>query len=166
MAVSSRPTRLLLICSLLCGSFFGQQATFPTPAASSDSNSGAEQGQSLGEMARKVRKDHTQEVQMSDADAKELFKSVDKIVAFASEDSGFPTRSAVKRRLVSSAEVEKFTRDQQGKEENAQRLARSEMTMKKFGLLPRDFNLREFVVRANGKEIAAYYDDETKTISM
>ena len=117
-------------------------------------------------MARKVRKDHTQEVQMSDADAKELFKSVDKIVAFASEDSGFPKRTAVKRRLVSSAEVEKFTRDQQGKEEYAQRLARSEMTMKKFGLLSRDFNLREFVVRANGKEIAAYYDDETKTISM
>jgi len=156
----------LLVCSLICGSAFGQQGASPGPAASSDSNSGTEQGQSLGEMARKVRKDHTQEVQMSDADAKELFKSVDKIVAFASEDSGFPKRSTVKRRLVSSAEVEKFTRDQQGKEDYAQRLTRSEMTMKKFGLLPRDFNLREFVVRANGKEIAAYYDDETKTISM
>jgi hypothetical protein len=166
MAVSLRPTRLLLVCSLICGSAFGQQAASPAPGASSDSNSGTDQGQSLGEMARKVRKDHTQEVQMSDADAKELFKSVDKIVAFASEDSGFPKRTAVKRRLVSSAEVEKFTRDQQGKEEYAQRLARSEMTMKKFGLLSRDFNLREFVVRANGKEIAAYYDDETKTISM
>ena len=166
MAVSLRPTRLLLVCSLICGSAFGLQAASPAPAASSDSNSGTDQGQSLGEMARKVRKDHTQEVQMSDADAKELFKSVDKIVAFASEDSGFPKRTAVKRRLVSSAEVEKFTRDQQGKEEYAQRLTRSEMTMKKFGLLSRDFNLREFVVRANGKEIAAYYDDETKTISM
>jgi hypothetical protein len=40
------------------------------------------------------------------------------------------------------------------------------MTMKKFGLLPREFNLREFVVKANGKQIAAYYDDETKTISI
>ena len=166
MAVFVRPTRLLLLCGLICGSAFGQQSASPGPAASSDSNSGTEQGQSLGEMARKVRKDHSQEVQMSDADAKELFKSVDKIVAFASEDSGFPKRSTVKRRLVSSAEVEKFTRDQQGKEEYAQRLTRSEMTMKKFGLLSRDFNLREFVVRANGKEIAAYYDDETKTISM
>jgi phosphopantetheinyl transferase (holo-ACP synthase) len=117
-------------------------------------------------MARKVRKDHTAEVQMSDADAKELFKSVDKIVAFASEDSGFPKRSALKRRLVSSAEVEQYTRDEQAKEGYAQRFARSEMTMKKFGLLPREFNLREFVVKANGKQIAAYYDDETKTISM
>jgi hypothetical protein len=166
MAVFLRPTRFLLVSSLLCGSLVSQQAATPAPPGSSDSNSPAAQGQSLGELARKVRKDHTAEVQMSDADAKELFKSVDKIVAFASEDSGFPKRSAVKRRLVSSAEVEKYTRDQQAKEEFAQRIARSEMTMKKFGLLPREFNLREFVAKASGKEIAAYYDDDTKTISM
>ena len=166
MAVFFRPTRFVLGCILLCGSVVGQQSASPTPAASKDSNSAPDQGQSLGELARKVRKDHTAEVQMSDADAKELFKSVDKIVAFASEDSGFPKRSPVKRRLVSSAEVEKYTRDQQAKEEYAQRLTRSEMTMKKFGLLPREFNLREFVAKASGKEIAAYYDDESKTISM
>ena len=166
MAAVLRPIRFILTCSLLCGSALGQQTSSPAAPASSDSNSAADQGQSLGELARKVRKDHTAEVQMSDADAKELFKSVDKIVAFASEDSGFPKRSAVKRRLVSSAEVEKFTRDQEAKEEYAQRFARSEMTMKKFGLLPREFNLREFVAKASGKEIAAYYDDETKTISM
>jgi hypothetical protein len=166
MTVLFHPTRFLLVCSLLGASVVGQQPASPAPAASGDSNSAADQGQSLGELARKMRKDHTAEVQMSDADAKELFKSVDKIVAFASEDSGFPKRSTVKRRLVGSAEVEKYTRDQEAKEEYAQRFARSEMTMKKFGLLPREFNLREFVVKANGKEIAAYYDDETKTISL
>jgi hypothetical protein len=162
MADFLRPTRFALVCGLLCGSVVGQQV----PSTSRNSDPAPEQGQSLGELARKVRKDHTAEVQMSDADAKELFKSVDKIVAFASEDSGLAKRSAVKRRLVSSAEVEQYTRDEQAKEGYAQRLARSEMTMKKFGLLPRDFNLREFLVKANGKEIAAYYDDETKTISM
>jgi hypothetical protein len=161
-----RPARFILVCSLLCGSVVCQQSTPPAPTAAGDSGSVPNQGQSLGELARKMRKDHTAEVQMSDADAKELFRSVDKIVAFASEDSGFPKHSTVKRRLVGSAEVEKYTRDQQAKEEYAERLARSEMTMKKFGLLPREFNLREFVVKANGKEIAAYYDDETKTISM
>jgi phosphopantetheinyl transferase (holo-ACP synthase) len=166
MAACFRPTRFLLVCILLGSSIVGQQPTSSEPTASSDSNSTPNQGQSLGELARKARKDHTAEVQMSAADAKELFKSVDKIVAFASEDTGFPKRSAVKRRLVSSAEVEQFTRDQQAKTEYAQRFARSEMTMKKFGLLPREFNLREFVAKASGKEVAAYYDDETKTISM
>src|SRR5580704_17516211 len=165
MAVSVPLFRFLVVCSLLCSATVAQQAD-PAPTAGDSSNPAADQGQSLGEMARKVRKDHTAEVQMSDTDAKELFKSVDKIVAFASEDSGFPKHSAVKRRLVSSAEVEKYTRDQQAKEEYAQRFARSEMTMKKFGLLPREFNLREFVAKASGKEVAAYYDDETKTISM
>ncbi|HXM23856.1 MAG TPA: hypothetical protein VN948_21545 [Terriglobales bacterium] len=166
MTAFFRPTRFMLVCSLLCGSVVGQQTTSSASTASVDSNSAAGQGQSLGELARKMRKDHTTEVQMSDEDAKDLFRSVDKIVAFASEDSGFPKRSTVKRRLVGSAEVEKYTRDQEAKEEYAQRFARSEMTMKKFGLLPREFNLREFVVKANGKEIAAYYDDETKTISL
>jgi hypothetical protein len=165
MAVSVPLFRFSVVCSLLCAAMVAQQAD-PAPTASNSSNPAAEQGQSLGEMARKVRKDHTAEVQMSDADAKELFKSVDKIVAFASEDSGFPKRSTVKRRLVGSAEVEQYTRDEQAKAGYAQRFARSELTMKKFGLLPREFNLREFVVKANGKQIAAYYDDETKTISM
>jgi hypothetical protein len=166
MAAFSCPVRFFLLCILLCGSVIGQQTTAPAATESGNSNSAVDQGQSLGELARKVRKDHTTEVQMSDADAKELFKSVNKIVAFASEDSGFPKRSAVNRRLVSSAEVEKYTRDQEAKEEYAQRFVRSEMTMKKFGLRPRDFNLREFIVKANGKGIAAYYDDDTKTISM
>src|SRR3984957_16191985 len=165
MAACFRPTHFLLICGLLWGSAVGQQSTSVAPSPSTDPGAAAP-GQSLGELARKVRKDHTAEVQMSDADAKELFKSVDKIVAFASEDTGFPKRTVVKRRLVSSAEVEQYTRDQQAKQEYAQRFARSEMTMKKFGLLPREFNLREFVAKASGKEVAAYYDDETKTISL
>ncbi len=164
MAGHVRPGCSLLICMFLSASLFGQQATSPAPAAS-ESNA-ADQGQSLGELARKVRKDHTAEVQMSDADAQELFSSVDKITTFASEDSGFPKRASVKRRLVGSADVEKYTRDQEGKAEYAERFTRAEMTMKKFGLLPRNFNLRDFVVKSNGKEIAAYYDDETKTISM
>jgi len=166
MVAFLRSTRLILVCAFLCSSLLGQQSD-PTPSGSAgSSSSSADQGPSLGELARKMRKDHTTEVQMSEEDAKELFKSVDKIVTFASEDSGFPKHSTVKRRLVSSAEVEQFTRDQQAKQEYAERFARSEMTMKKFGLLPREFNLREFVAKSSGKEIAAYYDDETKTISL
>jgi hypothetical protein len=131
-----------------------------------DVNSTANQGQSLADLARKVRKDQTTEVQMSDADAKKLFSSVDEILTFAAGDTGFPQKANVKRRLVSSADVEKYTREQEAKESFAQRFTRSELTLKKFGLLPRDFDLREFLVKANGKGIAAYYDFDTKTISM
>src|SRR5215472_18109936 len=64
--------------------------------------------QSLGDVARKLRKDVSDEVRMTDADAKKLFDSVDQIFAFASEDSGLPKHSAVKRRMVGKADVEKY----------------------------------------------------------
>ena len=103
---------------------------------------------------------------MTDVDAKELFRSVDKVFEFASEDTGFPRRTAVKKQIVGQADIEKFTKDRLAREDFSQRFARSELTMKKFGLLPRDFNLREFLVKANGQSIAGLYDEETKTISL
>jgi len=138
-------------CFLFVISGFGQQ---------SDS------GQSLGDVARKLRKDTTNEVKMTDADAKKLFESVDRVFAFAAEDTGMPKRAAVKRRLVSKADVEKDTTRQMAKEEFAKSFAQEELSMKKLGFLPRDFNLKEFLVKSTGQEIAAYYDDETKIISM
>jgi len=126
----------------------------------------ADSGQSLGDVARKLRKDTTEEVKMTDADTKKLFESVDRIFAFAAEDTGMPKHAAVKRRLVSKADVEKYAAGQMAKEEFTKRFAKQELSMKKLGFLPRDFNLKEFLVKSTGQEIAAYYDDETKTISM
>ncbi len=126
----------------------------------------ADSGQSLGDVARKLRKDTTNEVKMTDADTKKLFKSVDRIFAFAAEDTGMPKHAAVKRRLVSKADVEKDTAGKMAKEEFAKSFAQEELSMKKLGFLPRDFNLKEFLVKSTGQEIAAYYDDESKTISM
>lgn len=126
----------------------------------------ADSGQSLGDVARKLRKDTTNEVKMTDADTRKLFESVDKIFAFAAEDTGMPQHAAVKRRLVSKADVEMYATGQMAKEEFAKRFAQEELSMKKLGFLPRDFNLKEFLVKSTGQGIAAYYDPETKTISM
>src|SRR5580698_8238422 len=121
---------------------------------------------SLGDVARKLRKDSTDEVRMTDADTKKLFESVDKIFAFAAEDTGMPRHATVKRRLVSKADVEQYARGALAKEEFTQRFAQEELSMKKIGFLPRDFNLKEFLVKSTGQQIAAYYDDETKMVSM
>jgi len=121
---------------------------------------------SLGDVARKLRKDDTDQVRMTDADTKKLFDSVDKIFAFAAADSGMPKHVSVKRRLVSKADVEKYASGALAKEEFTQRFAQEELSMKKLGFLPREFNLKEFLVKSTGQEVAAYYDDETKTISM
>jgi hypothetical protein len=126
----------------------------------------AESGQSLGDVARKLRKDTTDEVKMTDADTKKLFESVDRIFAFAVEDTGMPKHATVQRRLVSKADVEKYAAGQMAKEEFTKRFAQQELSMKKLGFLPRDFNLKEFLVKSTGQEVAAYYDDETKMVSM
>jgi hypothetical protein len=143
---------LFAICGAFClaAGAFGQQDT----------------GQSLGDVARKLRKDTTNEVKMTDADTKKLFESVDRIFDFAAEDTGMPKHASVKRRLVSKEDVEKYAAGQMAKEDFTKSLAKSEVSMKKLGFLPRDFNLKEFLVKSTGQEIAAYYNDETKTISM
>lgn len=122
--------------------------------------------QSLGDVARHLRKDTTNEVRMTDADAKKLFESVDTIFAFAAEDTDMPKRAVVKRQMVTKADVEKFTNGRLAREEFTQRFAQEELSMKKLGFLPRDFNLRDFLVKSTGQEIAGYYDEETKTISL
>lgn len=126
----------------------------------------AQETQSLADMARKVRKDKPADVRMTDVDAKELFSSVDKVFEFASQDTGFAKRSAVKKKIVGQADIEQYTKDRLARADLSQRFARSELTMKKFGLLPREFNLREFLVKSNGQSIAGLYDEESKTISL
>jgi hypothetical protein len=151
MKILVRTLEYALPCLLVAVSAFCQQ---------SDSS------QSLGDVARRLRKDTTNEVKMTDADAKKLFESVDRVLGFAAEDTGMPKRTAVKRRLVGKADVEQDTTRRLAKEEFAKSFAQQELSMKKLGFLPRDFNLKEFLVKSTGQEIAAYYDDETKTISM
>src|ERR1700688_3819994 len=137
-------------------------ASFSALAFSQEDSS----SQSLADVARKLRKDTTEEVRMTDSDTKKLFESVDRIFTFAAEDTGMAKHASVKRRLVGKADVEKYARGALAKEEFTQRFAQGELSMKKLGFLPREFNLREFLVKSTGQQVAAYYDDETKTISM
>ena len=110
--------------------------------------------QSLGDVARKLRKDVSDEVRMTDSDAKKLFDSVDQIFAFASDDSGLPKHSPVKRRMVGKADVEKYASGRMAREEYTKHFQVAELTMKKLGFLPREFNLREFLVKSTGQQIA------------
>jgi hypothetical protein len=106
------------------------------------------------------------EVKTTAEDAKTLFALVDEISTFASEDSGFPRKTAVKRRLISQDEAEAWFRQRLASSEYTERFARAEVSMKKFGLLPRDFDMREFVVKSERQGVAGFYDEDTKMISL
>ena len=45
-------------------------------------------------------------------------------------------------------------------------MQRSEIVLKKFGLLDRDFNLKPFLLALLKEQIEAYYDSKTKTVNM
>ncbi|HXO39081.1 MAG TPA: hypothetical protein VN872_10610, partial [Candidatus Acidoferrum sp.] len=49
--------------------------------------------------------------QITPAEAKELFRSVDEILRFASKDTGLPIKKKVKRTIVSRPQVEKYIGD-------------------------------------------------------
>src|SRR5256886_9135851 len=51
-------------------------------------------------------------------------------------------------------------------DEDAERLRRSELVLKKFGLLPRDFDLEKLMVSLLREQVAGYYDPKTKTVNL
>ncbi|HWZ50454.1 MAG TPA: hypothetical protein VNW54_03220 [Granulicella sp.] len=98
--------------------------------------------------------------------AKELFRSVDEILQFASTDSKLPIEHTVKRKLISRDQVTRFLRQKFDEDESTKRMERSELVLKKFGLLDRDFHLRPFLVSLLTEQIAGFYDDKTKTVNL
>ncbi|MGH9598280.1 MAG: hypothetical protein ACRD27_00335 [Terracidiphilus sp.] len=98
--------------------------------------------------------------------AKQLFASVDEIMKFASDDSGLPIESPVKRQLTSRAAVEQYLETKFDSDQDSKRLERDEIVLKKFGLLDRDFELKPFLLALLREQIEAYYDTKTKTVNL
>ncbi len=106
------------------------------------------------------------ETHITPAQAKELFSLVDELIKFSSQESGLPIRSQVKRQITDRASVETYLKQKFDEDEGAKRLQRSEIVLKKFGLLDRDFSLKPFLLALLKEQIEAYYDSKTKTVTM
>ena len=98
--------------------------------------------------------------------ARQLFALVDELIQFSSKETGLPIQSTVKRRITTRAEVESYLKEKFDEDESAKRMQRSEIVMKKFGLLDRDFALKPFLLALLKEQIAAYYDPKTKTVAL
>jgi hypothetical protein len=105
------------------------------------------------------------EVKITPRQAEELFHTVDEILDFDSKQTGLPIRKNVKRKLTSRDEVVSFLTKHMD-DEDTKRLRRSELVLKKFGLLPHDFDLETFLVALLREEVAGYYDPRTKTVNL
>ena len=142
---------LLTITTLSAGLALGQTPTPPQP-----------QTQQPPPGAQQTKPEN----HITPAQAKELFASVDTILKFASDDSKLSIEHRVKRRLTSRDAVVKYLDDKMKNGKDARRLERSEIVLKKFGMLDQDFHLQPFLVSLLKEQIAGYYDAKTKTVNL
>jgi hypothetical protein len=98
--------------------------------------------------------------------AKQLFALVDQLLKFSSDETGLPIKSDVKRHLTTRAAVESYLTEKFNEDEDAKRMQRSEIVLKKFGLLDRDFDLKPFLLSLLKEQIEAYYDPKAKTVNL
>src|SRR5260370_40270622 len=103
-------------------------------------------GQATVPNASQTPPESAEQAPMTKEQAKELFRSVDEILGFASNDTKLPIEHTVKRKLISRDEVNHYLREKFDEDEGAKRMERSEIVLKKFGLLDRDFHLRPFLL--------------------
>jgi hypothetical protein len=98
--------------------------------------------------------------------AQQLFSLVDQLIQFSSEETGLPIKSTVKRQIISRETVESNLKKKFEEDESAKRLQQSEIVLKKFGMLDRDFALKPFLLALLKEQIEAYYDPKAKTVYM
>lgn len=142
----------LALLVLLASTFWGQ--------ASNSADAPAQDKPSASDSAA------TPETTISPKEAKELFRSVDKILDFVSQDTGLPIDHKVKRKLTKRDEVQTYLEKSMKEDKDAKRLERSSAVLKKFGLIPRNFDLGSFLVAMLREQVAGYYDAKTKTVNL
>jgi len=155
----------LLLSALVtaqAGSAQQNETTTPVPQAPSQSA----QPSPSGKAAPAESSAEAEEQKISPQEAEQLFRDVDEILKFASKDTDLPIKSQVKRKLTTRDDVVAYLEKNMSEDKDAQRLRRSELVLKKFGLLPPDFDLQDFLVKLLREQVAGYYDSKTKTVNL
>jgi hypothetical protein len=98
--------------------------------------------------------------------AKQLFGLIDELLKFSSQETGLPIHNTVKHQITSRDAVESYLKKKFAEDEDAKRMQSSEIVLKKFGLLDRDFDLQPFLLALLKEQIEAYYDSKTKKVYL
>ena len=116
--------------------------------------------------AQQAAAPESEEHHLSKAEAKELFRSIDGILQFASQRTGLPILHPVKKKLVAREEVDRYLEDRLKEQGSRERFDRSALALKKLGLLPRDFNLRAYMLGLYEEQVEGWYDSHNKTVYL
>src|SRR6476660_8992350 len=138
-----RLTAFAALCIFIAASIsHAQQPSSSAPPSASSP------GQSVAPKPAKPEPDSASkpEILITPDQAKELFGLVDELLKFSSQETGFPIKSEVKRKLTTRNAVESYLNEKFQEDEDAKRMQRSEIVLKKFGMLDRDFDLKPFLL--------------------
>ena len=106
------------------------------------------------------------ETRITPQQAKELFRSVDEILHFASVDTLLPIEHNVKRHLITREQVQSYVDKKMKDDKDAKRLEASRLVLEKFGLLPKGYDLHAEFLRLMAEQVAAYYDPKTQSVNL
>jgi hypothetical protein len=160
-----RGIRWLIFGVVLAMAVWAHALAYSQETQPADKNASPAQSPAPQEPPKPAPSKEDDEVKITPHQAEELFHSVDEILQFDSKQTGLPVKKNVKRKLTSRDEVVSYLTKHLN-DEDTQRLRRSELVLKKFGLLPHNFNLETFLVALLREEVAGYYDPKTKTVNL
>jgi hypothetical protein len=157
------PLALLLIAFAGLQPAIGQSG-HPSTSQSSSGSAAPQSGSAKSDQSDTAKT--PTETKITPQQAEQLFRDVDTILEFASKDTALEIKHSVKRRLTSRQEVVAYLKKSMAEDKDVQRLRRTEFVLKKFGLLPKDFDLQTFLVGLLEEQVAGYYDAKTKTVNL
>src|ERR1700758_1668086 len=164
-----------LLLLLFATSVWAQSTASPTPAPQQPSSPSAQAPQSGAASETPPQQSPAQsqtqqqpapETHITQQQAKELFRSVDEILHFASVDTLLPVEHKVKRNLITREQVQNYVDKRMKDDKDAKRLEASRLVLEKFGLLPKGYDLHAEFLRLMGEQVAAYYDPKTQSVNM
>lgn len=77
-----------------------------------------------------------------------------------------PFKHEVKRDVTKRENMKALILKEIDEDMSPEEFRANELAMKAFGLLPRNYNLRETLAKVYAKEVAAFYDPKTKTMHL
>lgn len=94
------------------------------------------------------------------------FEQVEEILKELSEITGLAPRRKIGRSTITRPEVERFMRERLRETVKPEELRAEEIALKKFGFVPRDFDLKKTTIELLTEQAAAFYDFRKKKLFL
>jgi len=97
---------------------------------------------------------------------KQLLADMSSTFQWVSKDTGLAIKRPIKGRFETRDDVNKMLLKKFDEDKDAKRMQRDELVLKKFGLIDRDFHMRQFLLSLLTEQIAGFYDNKTQEMTL